>query len=206
MSFWTKIGLADKDIVLTLQSEIIQLREEQLAISSENRKLLEEIIHLEASHVEELISKDVDDYKNENHELAEQMKNQMAELKQQVLDAEKSISNNIDEFGQKNIKKMEASVQDMIEQGAELTNILSGIQDNIKILSSNIKDNGILITSNSDKLNNLLEEMHGMIKTGSQIENICSEVSLLSESLRNLWTIMKAIWIDSVLTDIDESI
>lgn len=76
----------------------------------------------------------------------------------------------------------------MGESAGELSIIMDRIQNTLNTTRQEIED-GILKTAKTEEL-----------------EKILSDMELVRESLSNLWTVMKAIWVDSLLEDVEKSV
>lgn len=105
----------------------------------------------------------------------------------------------LNNLSMENNKKIYAELS---KHGIELDSSLQSLYDMQKSISSDIC-----------KVNEMLEEDEGEIKRISEIANsvesktnslpeLEQQTRLLAESLHNLWTINKAIWVDSVLSDL----
>jgi uncharacterized protein YoxC len=257
MSFWSRLGLIDKESFLSFQSEIIELRKENQAIAEQNKKNMEEIISLRASGVEgtlrseiELAKSDIvllskritelcgviakleslicDEFDFSNNAIDAKIKQVLEELtdknqsvvrvQEKVLrDAIERITQNVtvieskvEEYNEINLYRSAQDrvfvIQEISQHSSSVKEILESIQRSLDKANTNDADNGLMIKASVEKLTALMEKTNRISEKSEEIDQVGSDIKVLSESLSNLWTIMKAIWIDSVLSEINESV
>lgn len=251
MSFWSKLGLMDRESFLVIQSEIAELREENIAISEQNRKYLEEIINLRTSELQESNKSEIGMLKNDIVSLNKQITN----LYELVIKFEGNVYDEFEVLNQKTDTACKQVLDDLMNRSKSVITMkeelfkdigkiirkINAIENKIeketqKCLDENLViqevsdqivavkeclsavleitqktrkisiDNGVLMNTNVQRLTDLMEKTYKIAEKNTELDQISLDVKLLSESLRNLWTIMKFVWIDSVLTDIDESV
>lgn len=259
MSFWTKIGLPDKQTVVGLQLEIKQLREENKEISEQNRKLLEILINEKTSDFNALVNVKEEKRKNETCLLVDTMDRKLlaitkmiSELKLTVSDKVEDLNKNINE---NNLRAIEAATQSVLDQIldnkeiirfnsnkidaccvlieekasdiiekcsimnnennnmitrkvseylSEVVELLTSLQDDVRKSKSDAEYGIQMIEDRFSQVNHIIHELSDVIAKETDLDSVSSEVEMLSESLRNMWTIMKAIWVDAVLTEVDK--
>lgn len=218
MSFWSWIGLVEKKDVIELQSNINTLIEQNQQLREDNKKIcecvgavkdkcLEDItqqFNMEYNRINKMFQ-NTDTQINNLKEVIEQIQEKINEINElqntNYRDELKYISdlhNNVDEMFSK-LKNM------IIEEGDKSKKILE--EKNINIID-NIQKYQNMYVENTEKL---LEEMR---KDNTNIENDLNEknssliemknqMNILAESIQNLWTATKLIWVDSLLSDLD---
>lgn len=99
--------------------------------------------------------------------------------------------------------EMMENITNQFSDVIELVNSMQGyiIEENRKIAVC--ED---ITTENGNYLKKLIANSEQIQNKTKELSSIREDVSILSESVQNLWTIMKAIWVDSVLSDLDNSI
>lgn len=60
-----------------------------------------------------------------------------------------------------------------------------------------------ILNDNASRLLNVADKFEDIDKRTESVEEIHSMVVTLAESVQNLWTIMKLVWVDSLISDID---
>ena len=158
MSFWSWIGLADKQELVALQSEISALRNENKSLQEQNQKLIETLEKTNKKYMDTIIN---------------ELTNNNRKTNEQIQDTNGSI-------------KLLAST-------------ISNSQKDIFNISSSMKERG-------EQIVQLLSISKELDKKADNMEDIQENIQLLAESTKYMWSIMKAIWVDSVLSDIDSII
>ena len=158
MSFWSWIGLADKQELVALQSEISALRNENKSLQEQNQKLIETLEKTNKKYMDTIIN---------------ELTNNSRKTNEQIQDTNGSI-------------KLLASA-------------ISNSQKDIFNISSSMKERG-------EQIVQLLSISKELDKKADNMEDIQENIQLLAESTKYMWSIMKAIWVDSVLSDIDSII
>lgn len=97
MSFWSKLGLIDRELFLSIQSEIMELRQENKALSEKNRMYLEEIINLRTSEFEKSNEAEIEKIKENIFALSKQI----SEVQERILNFEKIVTDGYELSNQK---------------------------------------------------------------------------------------------------------
>lgn len=100
-----------------------------------------------------------------------------------------------------------ANIKSILEK---INNIDSGVMANIeemreqdeKTVQHILKIKEIL-NDNAGRLLNVVDKFEDIDKQTESVEEIHSTVVTLAESVQNLWMIMKLVWVDSLISDID---
>ncbi len=101
------------------------------------------------------------------------------------------------------LSTVENMLAEMKKSDTELSNCLSRIKEQNDGIVQDVLTNKEILTNNSDQLANLAALSGSIDRKTDSIEEMQRKTGLLAESVQNLWAIMKAIWVDSVLSDID---
>lgn len=176
MSFWSWIGLADKKQLLSLNEDVQILKNDNLALQEQNSKLIE----LLAANMTDL------------HRLIE---NKSDEGKQ-----------NID----RHFEAMQAGIESILENIQSLKKRLEEINGNVTQKSTELSTEIASVKETEDRIKHTaIEELDELKKQIADIEKTLSKdeikekLTTISESVQELWRIIKAIWVDSVLDDIE---
>lgn len=81
--------------------------------------------------------------------------------------------------------------------------ILKELKDKNKELENHILSNKDILKNQAVNLLNINEQYKYIDKKTNSIENIQNKLTILAESVHYLWMIMKLVWVDSVISDID---
>ena len=98
-----------------------------------------------------------------------------------------------------NSRKTNEQIQDTNGSIKLLASTISNSQKDIFNISSSMKERG-------EQIVQLLSISKELDKKADNMEDIQENIQLLAESTKYMWSIMKAIWVDSVLSDIDSII
>ena len=249
MSFWSLIGLADKNSITSLREEVQSLREENRILQEELSSLAKSIEMISKNNLDVIITAIDENRKKEemaDNNNMELLKNLILNLQKDVLSSNSHISGNVDEIvrllyeNNSYIKNMSEEIHILIKTSctdicSKLEVVKTSISDVVisnttseekllKELLRCIEQSEQIISDISSELNNahtnvldnkhLLEEgkrlsdcqlkMLNKISTDADnIGDIQENIVSLSESVKYLWSIMKAVWVDSLLTEID---
>lgn len=188
MSFWSWIGLADKRDISALQSEISFLREENQKFQEQNCKLLECIEEVCKDKFDILVS-GISEVREQNEERFSVVDQHIEQLVGSVTDSKTVIANLKIEAN----TKIDECVRMFDSSNRVIKEMLDGMQSEFKTeyddIQKKIDDNANLLKVLDEKANN--------------IDSMQESLFSLAESIKYLWTIMKAVWVDSVLEDID---
>ena len=259
MGFWSWIGLADRKDILSLQSEIVCLREENKLYHEENCKLINEIQKANENNFDKFNdyitseNKIIDEKMCAMRDILIKIENSLLNAKEEIIDLNKSVINQIELCK----KILENSNQAMHEYKDSLNNKLETefvklsrkIESEKQEINENINKGIVTLTKGDEKITNEIIKTMSCIKKGLgdlknqiseknnsienasllliDIKNRIDELNDLSQqighktndinkiqenilavagTMKDLWVIMKAIWVDSVLSDIDEII
>lgn len=89
------------------------------------------------------------------------------------------------------------------ESSIEIEKVLFKIQNQIKESHQNILDNNQLINAGNNQVDKIFSDLGCLDKKINNLESIQETLSSLAESVKYLWSIMKAVWVDSTLSDIE---
>ena len=173
MSFWSKIGLADKDAINKLQEEIASLREENQRLAENKEILLKSYIDEQTKNILEAIRNHGDAM---NTEIIQQCDNATVSCRKSI-DELKALLNEMN-------SKLLSSINSLDGLTSEAINGLGDSKEGITQLI---------------KLSSRLRE-----ETSAIDKEIQTEVEKLGEAIVNLWKIMKVVFIESALGEIDK--
>lgn len=101
-----------------------------------------------------------------------------------------------------NAKKNAIVLKEITKCAGEIELMLAECQKCIEISQDGIFKNGQLIKGNESQIKNLLSITKDINENTDKTQE---SLSSLSESVKYLWTIMKAVWVDSMLSDIEST-
>ncbi len=235
MSFWTKIGLVDLVTITRIQEEISCLRKENDRLLSEktevilrnideksrdnnifldnaSKAVLEELNndYLKTHKIFNDVSKSTNDEIVSIHEALDLSLEKIKELKAENdklrFMLEKIISDS-EAFNDQILQKTEDAANDTAEK---IRNQIIGINGSIKkikatidILSSEERTNN---SYNSMRTEQILFELKEHESSSMKSNALKAEFDSLNDALTNLWKIMKVIFVESALKDLEKSI
>ena len=230
MSFWSWLGMADRKDILALESEISSLRKENKTFQEQNCKLLKDIEEANKKNVDVYINKSLKDRK-QFEDFIYDTKNYLEQLVVSAEDSRKDIANLtkqintqisqcirilnetngiVSEMGdviQQVLKSETNDIReqiDVIRKNAEgIESILLKVQEQTDKSYEYILKNNQFMKKSEEQMNKLVSLSKQLDKKTENIEEIQEKLSGLSEYITYLWSIMKAVWVDSVLSDID---
>jgi len=193
MSLWSRLGLIDRKNFLSLQTELLELRNENKIIAEQNKKYLEEVICLHSSKINNRFCSEI-----------EVIKANIAAMSAKVIEVNGAIGG-LNTYLHSAVEENKCL---MIDEGSKNR---AAINEAFKVASgelckvnANGKESLTDIKNVLERLAVLIEMLNTVSEKNEIMVQVSADTKLLSESLSNLWTIMKAIWVDSVLTDINE--
>ena len=213
MSFWSKIGLADEDAINKLQEEIISLREENQRLAESKDILLKSYIDEQTKNIFEAIRnygdamtmeiirqcqkvsvsycKSIEELKALLNEMNSKLLFSMSRLESLTTESINGLGDSIESSLSKAEKEVER-IYDMLNTVYDSITLLTNETEEIK--SAHKESITQLV-----KLSNQLRE-----ETSAMDKEIQAEIEKLGESIVNLWKIMKVVFIESSLNEIDK--
>lgn len=230
MSFWSWIGLADKSEILALQSEMSILREENRTLFEQNNQLIEKMQDANKRSLN-IVIKEITNNRERTEEIIQNTNERIEYLvkssidfKREIMSSNKQIDIVINECirSLNEIKHIVGENSDTIQQvfNSECGNIRDKLEliseklledMNIKFAMCSTENNDILMKIEKyEEVITKVDELISISKNTQQrtdsIDDVQETLIALSEYVKYMWTITKAIWVDSVLSDIDTSI
>lgn len=206
MSFWSFIGLPGKKEFEELQINISSLIEENRLLREDNKRLFQLI-------------------KDENGKCIEEMKQQFQDEQKVISDSITKLDKDVNDICDEMQKQSGSDAKEIIEnihntQELLATNINSLLEEmknyDTSVLTNlgevkgqnektvqHILMNKEILNDNASKLLNIVDKFEDIDKQVDSVEEIHSKIVTLAESVQNLWTITKLIWVDSLISDID---
>lgn len=210
MSFWTRIGLADKNTIIQLQEEIKSLNEENNRLEQEKNALLKQLI-------EEQTGKIVLAIKDSKEEVMHEAANQCNELVALYNRLENILNHELGEVTKK-LQDMEANAQDRTLQiNDSISKIVDSsetkLKDEIIICKkqiANVTDNISLYRNESkDAFSESGEKLEQLTSIGKVLQaNVAGvdDVRAVNEAIIHLWKILKIVFVDSMLNEIEKTV
>lgn len=115
----------------------------------------------------------------------------------------KDIVENIQTARSMCLTSMESLLAETRKNDADLLAPLGKIKEQNEELMHYIYSNKEVLSENTNRLMSIVEQVGNIDKHTGSLEEIQSNLAALAESVQYLWTIMKLVWVDSVLSDID---
>lgn len=222
MSFWTKIGLADKKMISELHTEIVLLREENKTLLKQSEDTLAECQKRNAESVLEAISRATSDIIDKLSQIECQSKANVAlveglyksvieemnamgdcvekSLRQEVSSSTQrvvsKINDKIDTIGRDTISRDTASLDQVMTSLSECSHSIIMMKEAVERLDANGKE----------QLKEIINKQLEMVKKMDDADGLNTEVVEIRNTLSNLWSIMKVVFVDSVLTELDHSV
>lgn len=199
MSFWSFIGLVGKKEFSELQSNVCSLIEENRLLREDNKRLFQLITDVNDKCVEKM---------------TQQLQNEQEVLTGSILDVRSDIEKLVETLGTTYVENIHsaqelciANIKSILEK---INNIDSSVTVNLekmreqdeKTVQHILKIKEIL-NDNAGRLLNVVDKFEDIDKQTESVEEIHSTVVTLAESVQNLWMIMKLVWVDSLISDID---
>lgn len=199
MSFWSFIGLVGKKEFSELQSNVSSLIEENRLLREDNKRLFQLITDVNDKCVEKM---------------TQQLQNEQKVLTGSILDVRSDIEKLVETLGTTYVENIHsaqelciANIKSILEK---INNIDSSVMANLeemreqdeKTVQHILKIKEIL-NDNAGRLLNVVDKFEDIDKQTEPVEEIHSTVVTLAESVQNLWMIMKLVWVDSLISDID---
>lgn len=228
MSFWTKIGLVDRQTVLDLQEQIRNIQNENKLLIEQNKKLLENL-NDQISYKSEELKGDIQLTKSalqdENDKQGAKIQELMGDVQKigdNVSQAYDSLSTDIKSAVQDSMHHAEHIAEDqnkyhevIVEHikresetlGGNILVQLINMKKDIKKDVQNIVNENISKTENTcQKVQEILDKTDGIAEKCSEIERMNTKLSDMNETVSNLCTVTKAVWVDSIIGDIEKSL
>lgn len=232
MSFWTIIGLADSNSIMELQKEVLSLREENATIVEQNKVLLEELIESRTKEMMNLFKDNAEHHLEKLQTSTLEIKNTVGAFEKNILECNTNSFNEVKSWNESvlgtikncnteisdkfklvmdaqeknstkhnaNFEELRSYVLQINETVSKIIEITSHNQEILNTHATNVKGSFV---NEAQKVDTLLVHSKEMMEQISDIETIGAEIALLNEAVKNLWAIMKAVWVDSLLSEID---
>ena len=232
MSFWTKIGLADSNSIIELQKEVASLREENATIVEQNKVLLEELIESRTKEMMKMFNANAENHLKKLQTSTLEIKNTVDAFEKNVLEFNTNSFNEVKSWNEsvlgaikdcnteiagkfkyvidaqeRNRAKHMANFDELrpyvLQSNDTISKIIDVARQNQEILNAHASNVKGSFVNEAQKLDTLLVHSKEIEEQISDIETIGAEIALLNEAVKNLWAIMKAVWVDSLLSEID---
>ena len=187
MSFWSFLGLADRSDMNALSEEIRLLREENSRLLNEQKLLTQ---------------RQIQGLKADNQHISEECLN--------------LLTQRIQEHSTATSQELEACCTLLLEEirrlGQENHTLIKAqdtvLQNGLRVLSETSHQ----IDQQMNQLNALIKQCVSLFQNQAQImnylANICQDADQfldIQKSINHLWEIMKVVWVDSLLKDLNDS-
>ena len=170
------------------------------------QKEVEELKYLQNSQYGGLIEKMVDFQQNAvnlNEKIRDQIRLEHDDIRGDLEEKEKIILQRLQANNDIYLANDERLSAEIRKYDAELRDILLVIKEQNDEEHQNVCSVNEVLNSNSIKMEKIEDASVYMKNKMDSITEIQSKVIMLADSVQNLWTLMKAIWVDSVLSDLD---
>lgn len=109
----------------------------------------------------------------------------------------------LQENSEVNTKENTIVLNEITKCAGEIEMMLTECKKCMELSQDGILYNGQLMKANESQISNLLSITKDINENTDSMDEIQECLSSLSESVKYLWTIMKAVWVDSMLSDIE---
>lgn len=178
-----------------LMTLLTENQKESKIVSGQMNEKIEECIKLLAEN-KNLISKHdekaLDAFKSESDSLC----CEIIELKNNALE---KLQENTDV----NAKENAIVLNEITRCAGEIELMLAECQKCIEMSQDGILKNSQLLKGNENQMKNVLSIASDIKENTNNMDETQKSLSSLSESVKYLWTIMKTVWVDSMLSDIE---
>lgn len=213
MSFWSKIGLADKDAINKLQEEIVSLREENQRLAESKEILLKSYIDEQTKNILDAIRNHGDAMTTEiiqqcdNASISyckwiEELKALLNEMNSKLLSSMSSLDSLTTESINGLGDSIESSLSKSKKEVERIYDMLNTVSDSITLLANETEQIKPVYKESITQLVKLSNQLRE--ETSAMDKEIQAEVEKLGESIVNLWKIMKVVFIESSLDEIDK--
>lgn len=155
MSFWSAIGLADRNATENLVNQIVQLREENQRLISENQRLL---------------LSQMDSCCSSIHQASNQSTHQLTAM---ISAATSDLSKHMDEITQKLYQQNQTNSKKMLTSMASLSENVSGAKYDIEQAIFEVRSD--LLTSNAQRKAQIEEGIHSIQDTQINTHNFLAQ-------------------------------
>lgn len=156
--------------------------------------------------IDDIINIMVSNHDNGNKQyekLLQMFKTESDSLCCKLIELKNNALEKLQENSDVNAKENAIVLNEITRCAGEIELMLTECQKCIDISRDGIFNNSQLIKGNESQINNLLSIAKGINENTDNMDEIQESLSSLSESVKYLWTIMKAVWVDSMLSDIE---
>ena len=212
MSFWSKIGLADKDAINKLQEEIVFLREENQRLAESKEMLLKfymdeqkkytlDAIRNYGDAMTTMITRQCDNASVLCCKSIEELKALLNEMHSKLLSSMSSLDSLTTESINGLGDSIESSLSKSKKEVERIYDMLNTISDSITLLTNETEEIKPAYKESVTQLVKLSDQLRE--ETSAMDREIQVEIEKLGESIVNLWKIMKVVFIESSLGEID---
>lgn len=191
-------------------SEAIQIINSGIKNITESIRIVQkevgELKSLQSSQYEALIEKIISFQQNVinlNERIRNQIKLGYDNIKGDSEEKKKIILERLQANNDVTLDNSERLSAEIRKYDTELGDILRKINEQNEEVYENVCSINEVLNNNSIKIEKIEDVSINMKNKTDSITEIQSKLVALADSVQNLWTIMKAIWVDSVLSDLD---
>lgn len=201
-------------------SEISNNREQMKVLLQNNNNCIEQLVDiitgfqeksiLSHVHIVEQI-KECIDMLNTNKSVIDKQSNEIKKIveseggrnRRQIEERNEEVLETINSCSQMNAQEKVKTLKEIKKYFDDINSSLDKIQEYMNLSYTYLSDDSELIKDNKKKMEEILSLSQKINKKTENVNDIQEYLMLLSESINYLGTITKAVWVDSILTDID---
>lgn len=172
--------------------------------SNKDIEKLNNLINTQMDKCFKLISEGYDGAKEVSKDIQEVVREGYSNMETNLNKVNKDIVSKIDSYSKDSITERKQMLDEIKKYSESVESILEDINKKIEDVSIYTLNNNESISENGTKINNLLSVTKDVSNKTKAIGDIQDKLSSVSESMNYLWTIMKAVWVDSILSDYDK--
>lgn len=193
-----------QQVLSALKNELGESKEDISVLIKASESKLIQVCNLINTRVEKTTkTDDIDEKFRENEKiLLERTEKLEKVITDQLFDINESSRENFEVY-KNDFQLMRKTLSAQYE---DLTMIIDRIKSVVDSNCQEVKDGTLLLEKETQQIRSFVEQ--GIVETAKaeELEKVLTDMELIRESLGNLWTIMKAIWIDSLLDDVEKSV
>ena len=172
--------------------------------SNKDIEKLNNLINTQMDKCFKLISEGYDGAKEVSKDIQEVVREGYSNMETNLNKVNKDIVSKIDSYSKDSITERKQMLDEIKKYSESVESILEDINKKIEDVSIYTLNNNESISENGTKINNLLSVTKDVSNKTKAIGDIQDKLSSVSESMNYLWAIMKAVWVDSILSDYDK--
>lgn len=138
-----------------------------------------------------------------SEEICCKLKTECLDISEKNVAIRKEIVEELHKNSELRAKGDDAILCKIAEYAERIGQALSGLQEQMDKVQERILSSNLIIKESEKQIDKLVSISKKIEHSTNNLEEVQEQLLSLAESVKYLWTITKAIWVDSVLADID---